>query len=236
VPKYDLEQDTPYGVASADFPITFYDRPQLMFGNLLRGDVDGMTRAMLSPTTLSPSQMKTIRDVLMPGKKVNPLLKTVLDVATNPLVISGLLVGLYKFPLGTTEPLLALKRGLLPKAAAMGPLASGLHDAMMNLRSIPGLFETLNGVLREGSKFKYKYYTKLNEIFTNAGPLTKSEYLAVAARLDGLHTVDHAMVKAMQNEPEWIAFFGGKQSPIAAILQGNMTPRAISLSDKLRPI
>ena len=54
----ELEGDTPYGIAQADFPVTVYDQPELMFGNLLRGDVDGMTRAMISPDTLSPNQMR----------------------------------------------------------------------------------------------------------------------------------------------------------------------------------
>lgn len=237
MPKaYDLDQDNPYGVASADFPITGYDRPQLAFANLLRGDVDGITRAMLSPSTLTPTQIKTVRDTLLPGKHPNPILKTITDIATNPLVIAGLVVGLWKFPLGTTEPLLALRRGLLPKAAAMDSLFSGMHGAMMNLRTHPGLFEKLNRVVETTAKFKSAYLEKANKIFLDAGPMSKVERLAVAARMDGLHNVDHDMVRLFRNEPEWQALMGGKDVPIAAGLQGRMRPNAVSLSDRVRSL
>jgi hypothetical protein len=232
--QYDLDSDNPYGVASADFPVTFYDRPQLMFGNLLQGDIDGMTRAMLSPSSLTPSQMKKVRDILMPGRKTNPILGTILDIATNPLVIIGLAVGLWKFPLGSTKSLLDLRKGLLPKVAAMGPMASKLHDAMMNLRHVPGLFENVLGITRETTEFASKHWNKVDDIFRQAGPLTKAESLLVAARLDGLHKVEHYMVKALRNEPEWKAFMGGGDIPIALNIQNSMSPRLIKLSDQLR--
>ena len=232
--EYDLNQDNPFGVASADFPVTFYDRPGLMFSNLLRGDVDGLTRAMLSPDTMSPKQLKGIQDILLKGKKPNPILKTILDVATNPLVIAGLAVGLWKFPVGSTSTLLNLRRGLLPKATAMGARASYLHDAMLNLRHIPGMFENVLGVTRETTNFASKHWSKIDDIFTKAGPLSKVEGFAVSARLDGLHKADHFLVKYLRNEPEWVAFMGGRDVPIASGVQTNMSPKLISVSDKLR--
>ena len=234
MPEYDLEEDVPYGLASADFPVVFYDQPGLMFSNLLRGDVDGITRAMLSPSTLSPTQMKTIQDTLLKGKKPNPILKTILDVATNPLVIAGLAVGLWKFPLGTTKPLLQLRRGLLPKSAAMGPLASNIHDAMTNLRHIPGLFENLLGVTKATTDFAAKHWSLADDVFVKAGQMSKADGLLVSARLDGLHKAEHYMVKALRREPEWLAFMGGKNVPIAAGIQGRMRPELMGLSDNLR--
>ncbi len=232
--EYDLEQDTPYGIASADLSFPIYERPQLMFANLLKGDVDGLTRSMLSPSTLSPRQIQTVRDILMPGKKVNPILATITDIATNPLVILGLAVGVWKFPLGTTKPILALRRGLLPKAAAMGPLSSGLHDAMMNLRSVPGLFENMLGVVQASTDFSSKQWLKLNDIFKEAGKLSKAEALQISARLDGLHKADHYLVKTLRDEPEWVAFMGGLDVPVAPGLQRSMSQKTISISDKLR--
>ena len=234
MPKYDPAEDVPYGLAGVDLPVAFYDRPQLMFGNLLLGDVDGVTRAMLSPSTLSPHQMKTVRDVLLKGKKVNPVLKTIMDVATNPLVIIGLAVGLWKYPLGTTKSLLELRRGLIPKAATMNKMFSGLHDAAMNLRTIPNMFESLLGVTRETTKFIAKHGDDANQIFLKAGGLNKVEGAMVSARLDGLHKANHYMVKALRNEPEWLAFMGGQDVPIAANIQGKMNPRLLGLSDRLR--
>ena len=189
---------------------------------------------MLSPDTLSPAQMKTVRDTLTGGKKVNPILKTILDISTNPLVIMGLVVGLWKFPLGTTTSLLTLRRGLMPKAAAMNKMMSGLHGAAMNLRTIPGMFESLLGVTRETTKFMSKYSDDANKIFKGAGRLSKAEGFAVSARLDGLHKTNHYMVKALRNEPEWVAFMGGRDIAIAPNIRQAMTPETIGLSDKLR--
>jgi len=234
MPKYDPNEDLPYGLGGADFPITFYDRPQYMFANILRGDVDGATRAMLSPSTMTPAQIKTVRDVLMPGKKPNLILKTITDIATNPLVIMGLAVGLWKFPLGTTKPILELRRGMLPKSATMGKMFSGLHDAMMNLRTIPGMFESLLGVTRETTDFIAKHGEQANKIFLKSGQLSKAEGILVAARLDGLHKYEHYMVKALRREPEWIAFMGKENVPIAPNIQNAMNPRLVGLSDRLR--
>ena len=232
--EYDPSKDIPFGIAGADFPVTFYDRPQLAFGNLLKGNIDAATRAIFSPQTLTPNEMKTVRDTLFRGKKPNLLLKTITDIATNPLVIMGLAVGLWKFPLGTTKPLLELRRGLLPKSAAMGKMMSGLHGAMMNLRSIPGMFESLLGVTSETTKFMAKYGDDANAIFLKTGRLSRAEGALVSARLDGLHKASHNMVKTLRNEPEWIAFMGGKDVPIASNIQGAMNPRLIGLSDRLR--
>ena len=88
------EDNAMWQIYEGDFPITAYDRPSLAFSNLLlRGNVDAATRAIFSPQSLSPKEMQTITKQLMGGKK-NPLIKTVLDVATNPLVIIGILMAI----------------------------------------------------------------------------------------------------------------------------------------------
>lgn len=232
----ELLEDGPVGLASVDLPATFYDRPALMFGSLLNKDLDGMTRAMLSPDTLTPSQMKTIRDELLKGKKPSPVMKTILDITTNPLVIIGLVAGL-KFPMGSTKVLLDIRNGLIPKSAAMGKMVSGLHGALMKLRTIPEAFETLWGIVRNTERFVTKYGSKANEIFREAAalkPMSKAEGYLISARLDGLHSSHHYVVKALQNEPEWVAFFGKKDIPIAANLQKSMPPRLIRAADKLK--
>src|SRR4030042_611022 len=234
--EYDLNQDTPYGIASADFPVTFYDRPSLMFGNLLRGDVDGMTRSMLSPDTLTPTQMKDVTDLLTKGKKPSPVMKTILDIATNPFVIIGLIASL-KFPMGSTKVLLDIRKGLLPKAAAMGKITGGIHGALMKLRTIPEAFETLWGIVRNTEDFATRHGTKANAIFKEASTLkavSKAEGYLVSARLDGLHTPGHYMVKALQNEPEGLAFMGAKDIPISTNIQKTMDSRLVSLSDTLK--
>lgn len=232
--KYSVEEDIPLGLAAADFPITIYDRPQLAFANLLKGNIDAMTRSIFAPQTLTPNEIQTFRNALFKGKKPNPLLKTITDIATNPLVIIGLAVGLWKFPIGSTKPLLDLAAGLLPKAAAMGKMMSGMHPAITNLRSVPGLYQSLADVVESKTRFLGKNIDDINKVFGKAGRISKVEGLMVAARLDGLHTPNHMMVKVLGSEPEIIAVMGGKNLPIAVGLKAGMRKEVSTLTGGLR--
>ena len=234
MPKYDPNLDVPYGLASVDFPISVYDRPTLAFANLLRGDVDAMTRAIFSPQTLTPNEIRGFKQALFKGKKPNPLLKTVTDMATNPLVIIGLIVGLWKFPIGSTKPLMDLAAGMLPKSVAMGKMMSGLHPAINNLRSVPGMYQALADVVESKTRFIGKQIDDINKLFGKAGRLSKVEGYQVAARLDGLHTTKHSLVKLLGNEPEIIAVMGGKNLPVAAGLKVGMRKETLNLSGGLR--
>ena len=93
------ESYVPGGMAGANFPISLYDRPTLAFSNLLmRGDIDAATRAMLSPQTLTPSELQTFKSRLLKGKKPNRILETILDVTTNPVFVIGLALS-FMYPL-----------------------------------------------------------------------------------------------------------------------------------------
>ncbi|KKK56789.1 hypothetical protein LCGC14_3061000, partial [marine sediment metagenome] len=228
------DKDIPYGLASADFPITFYDRPALAFSNLLKGDVDAMTRSIFAPQTLTPHEIQSFRNALFKGKKPNPVLKTITDIATNPLVIIGLAVGLWKFPIGSTKPLLDLAAGLLPKSVAMGKMMSGLHPAINNLRSVPGLYQSLADVVETKTKFIGKYIDDVNGLFSKAGRLSKVEGYMIAARLDGLHTPGHSLVKMLGKEPEIIRVMGGIGFPVAGGLKAGMRKEVSGLAGGMR--
>ena len=234
MPKYDPATDIPYGIGAADFPITFYDRPQLAFANLLRGNVDAMNRSIFAPQTVTPHEIQSFRNALFKGKKPSPLMKTITDMATNPLVIIGLVVGLWKFPIGSTKPLLDLAAGLMPKAIAMGKSMSGLHPAMSNLRSVPGMYQALADVVKTKIDFIETQMGTLGKVFGKAGRISKVEGYAIAARLDGLHKSSHSMVKVLGNEPEIIAVMGGKNIPVAMGLKGGMRKEVVGLYGGLR--
>ncbi len=234
MPKYNPDEDIPYGIAAADFPITFYDRPQLAFANLLRGDVDAMTRSIFAPQTLTPHEIQSFRNALFKGKKPSPLMKTITDLATNPLVIIGLAVGLWKFPIGSTKPLMDLAAGLLPKATAMSKTMSGLHPAINNLRNVPGMYQALADVVKTKIDFIETQMGTLGKAFGKAGRISKVEGYAVAARLDGLHRPSHSMVKMLGNEPEIVAIMGGKNMPIAVGLKRGMRKEVSGLYGGLR--
>ena len=234
MPKYNPDEDVPYGIAAADFPITFYDRPQLAFANLLRGDVDAMTRSIFAPQTLTPHEIQSFRNALFKGKKPSPLMKTITDIATNPLVIIGLAVGLWKFPIGSTKPLIDLAAGMLPKATAMSKSMSGLHPGITNLRSVPGMYQALADVVKTKIDFIGTQMDDLGRLFGKAGRISKVEGYMVAARLDGLHRSSHSMVKLLGNEPEIIAVMGGKGMPIAPGLKRGMRKEVSNLYGGLR--
>lgn len=234
MPQYDPNTDVPYGIAAADFPITFYDRPQLAFSNLIKGNVDAATRSIFAPQTLTPSEIQSFRNVLFKDKKPNPLLKAITDIATNPLVIIGLAVGLYKFPIGSTKPILDLMKGLTPKANSMGKLMSGLHPAIYNLRSIPGMYESLAEVVSTKTKFLGQHIDDINKIFTKAGRISKNEGYQIAAWLDGLHTPNHQLVRMLGSEPEIQAVMRGKNVAVAGGVKNLMRKETSTLADSLR--
>ena len=232
--KYNPDEDVPYGIAATDFPTTVYDRPQLAFANLLRGDVDAMTRSIFAPQTLTPHEIQSFRNALFKGKKPDPILKTITDIATNPFVIIGLAVGLWKFPIGSTKPLIDLAAGLMPKAVSMGKTMSGLHPAINNLRSVPGMYQALADVVSSKTKFISQQVGAIEKFFGKAGRISKVEGFAVAARLDGLHKPSHQMVKMLGNEPEIVAVMGGRGVPIAPGLKTGMRKEVQGLYGSMR--
>ncbi len=233
MPKYNPDEDIPYGIAAADFPITFYDRPQLAFANLLKGDVDAMTRSIFAPQTLTPHEIQSFRNALFKGKKPDPILKTITDIATNPLVIIGLAASLY-WPIGGTKPLMALAAGLIPKAKAMGQAMSYVHPAIYNLRSVPGLYQAFADSVSAKTKFITKHIDGIDKAFGQAGRISKAEGYMVAARLDGLNTTKHSLVKMLGSEPEIVAVLGGKNLPIAPGLKVGMRKEVSTLTGNLR--
>jgi len=147
---------TPFDQYDADFPISAYDRPTLAMSNLLlRGDIDAATRAIFSPDTLSPAEMQTMRSQIA-GPKPHPLVKTVLDVATNPLVIVGLIGGYLLFPAASPKALLQMYQNLraAPPINAIGRFVTG---AFARLRQYPGLHGELMGLSRDSAAFAGKW-------------------------------------------------------------------------------
>ncbi|MFH0981800.1 MAG: hypothetical protein V2A79_09705 [Planctomycetota bacterium] len=142
----------------AEFPVTAYDRPTLAMSNLLlRGDIDAATRAIFTPETLSPRELQTMR-MRIAGPKPHPLVKTVLDVATNPLVIIGLIGGYLAFPTMKMEgpALLEFYQGLR-KAPPVGAIGRFVTGAFARLRSYPGLHEAVMGLERSAAQFSARH-------------------------------------------------------------------------------
>jgi len=118
----------------SSLPANFYDRPTHALSNLLlRGDVDAATRAIFAPNTLTPTELQTFSNKLL-GPKPNTLVKTITDIATNPLVILGLVAGYLIWPL-KGDAVFKLATGL-KQAPPVGALSSWAHSAFANLRNL----------------------------------------------------------------------------------------------------
>ena len=218
--SYDL--DPILDVEAGDWPITAYDRPGLALSNLLlRGDVDAATRAMFSPQSLTPAELETFSRRLLGGRP-NPLAKTLVDIATNPIVILGALVSL-KYPIGTTRPLYELAKGLR-SAPAVGRSMSYVHSAFANLRNLPGLWDKLTRFEKAGLDFHQKFGLRFNEFFVKGVP-SRLEGRAIALRLQDWHKPGNIL---QQIYPEVGA------EPLAPGLQAKMKGEHLGLTSQLR--
>lgn len=125
--------DPDYGI---EFPVNVYDRPMLAMSNLLlRGNVDAATRSIFTPDTLSPAEMQTLTNRFA-GKNPNLLIKTILDVATNPLVIAGLVGGYLLWPAAGPATLSKVFTGLragVPKTGLLGQFVGGSFTRLRHL-------------------------------------------------------------------------------------------------------
>lgn len=156
----------------AEFPISAYDRPTLAMSNLLlRGDIDAATRAMFSPETLSPRELQTMR-MQIGGRNPHPLVKTVLDVATNPLVIIGLIGGYMVFPTMKPAAMLEFYQGLR-KAPPLGAIGRFVTGAFARLRSYPGLHDAIMGLERSAGAFTARHTDDFVNAYGNVASAAK---------------------------------------------------------------
>jgi len=226
--RYDPETDVPrYGLGSIEFPTTVYDRGSLAFSNVLRGDLDAASRSILSPQDLSPAEAQTLTNKLL-GDNPNPLLKTLVDVATNPLVVAGLLAGVVFWPLGTTAPLTMLAKGLGPKAKHIGRLMRYPSGAMSYMKGVGktvgkewvGLWEKYSAVLKQQSDWLSKYNQGLDKIYkaniAKYGTKLTPDDVRVAGMIadterGGVNLVGRAfdVTKAGPRNPEMYNYFKG---------------------------
>jgi hypothetical protein len=214
----------------ADFPVTLYDRPTLAMSNLLlRGDIDAATRAIFTPQTLSPGEMQTMRAKLA-GSNPHPVVKTVLDVATNPLVLLGLIGGYLIYPSASPQALLQLYQGLraAPPMGAIGRFVSG---AFARLRQYPGLHDNIMGLGRDSMGFVTKWGDEFREAYGTVPGVGKGNPAGhlMALKLQGLDKTGSRMAK-------FYGKHGLKDVPIVQGAQGVLTPQQLSATQKTRNI
>ena len=217
--------DPDYG---AEFPISLYDRPMLAMSNLLlRGDVDAATRAIFTPQTLSPQEMETLRRRFA-GPKPGPLVRTILDVATNPLVIAGLVGGYLLWPAAGPETLRRVFTSLQKAVPKSGLLGSWVGAAYTRLRHLPGLQPLLKDVERATAKFVEDWH----------GPRADA-YGGLGAGVGKNGAAGHRLAYKAQGwdqGPGELGHTWGIQGPITPRLQEKMSPAEIAAAARMQNV
>jgi len=204
-----------------DLPFSVYDRPTLMLSNLLlRGDVDAATRAIFAPNSLTPTETQTFKNKLL-GPKPNKLMATLVDVATNPLVILGLVAGYLVWPIrGAAATKLAAG---LTKAPPVGALSSWANSAFTNMRNLPGVYDKFVTVADDATSFITKYRDEFHAALKGTN-IDETSAMAMAMRQQGWH-------KAGANiQGRWGL---SKTRPIMTNYQGKATREMISAGDRI---
>jgi hypothetical protein len=200
----------------ADWPVSIYERPLYAMSNLLmRGDVDAATRSIFQPDTLSPSEMQTITNRIA-GPNPNPLMKTILDVATNPLVIMGLIGGYLLYPAVGKDVLakvfLNMRKGV-PETGLVGRFVGGSFTRMRHLVTHTG--ESMHAAIADMNGSILKYVTKDQELRAAAhGSITSVRgQRQIAMELQGY---------ASRGDEGMVKIFKMANTPVSPGLQGKM--------------
>lgn len=111
-------QTTPVG-----FPDNAYERFNMAFGNIAKGNLSATTRALFSPDSLSPNERNVLR--FFKDQKGIPatMLQTAWNMATNPLTIIGLLVSI-RFPIANARELFKVMKNSIGTSKKIDPVTA----------------------------------------------------------------------------------------------------------------
>jgi hypothetical protein len=212
-----------------DFPVSAYDAPKLALMNLMKGNMSATMRSIFQQDTLSPEEMESMRSRWAP-KVTNPILKTAMELSTNPLVWIGVILSL-KFKTASPDMLYKLGRDSKVLAKSIGPLAGWMHAPLARVRHIEGLQDDLIGMVKATADFETEVASMIakpvKKFVEVAGRrITHKDELMLAAYLENWHKPTHA-VKAVK---------GYKDIPIIPDLVAKMGPDLKQLGDSLKGV
>lgn len=223
----------------AMIPTTVYERGKLAGGALLGGQVDAATAAIFAPMELSPSELQGIRDRLTGHNKYadNPFIKTILDTATNPIVMIGAFLALGPWgKVMNIKQLSALMSEGTGYTRAVSPLMRGLVSPITSLREIwnTGWFNHVLDIMRHTSLF-------FKEMLPRAGEAAKAAELKLGRKLTDREWVQvHAYVEDWHKAVNPLSTSWHKkypilrEKPLAPGLERAMAPEVKELAQNLR--
>jgi len=166
------------------FPMNSYDRARLAFANAARLDLDGTVRAIFQPTTLSPQQRKSFSQEYAG----DPLMQAVVDTATNPLVIIGVLLHL-RFPLLKAHEIFKM-RHRASQSSGLSWLGRNISNLMSILDDRPDLWKIISGASKRSRGWVLNNYEPIQKAFQTAF----TSKLGRGPTEEELHIISH-MVK-----------------------------------------
>jgi len=178
-------------------PTSVYDRGSLFASNLLQGKLDASTVSLFAPMDLSPSEIDQLKRALTAnGKRAeNPILKTITDLASNPIVWIGMALALG--PWGKTaniKHLASLMKEGKSYMREVSPLMRGLLSPFTALRNLwhTGIMDKMLDVVGTTAEFQSRHFESYQSIVRTAQKslgrhVTKREWRLVDAFLRGWH-------------------------------------------------
>lgn len=179
-------------VGQADFPLSIYDAPGRSLANIARGKPSAALSSIFSPDSLSPDELDTFGDKLVKGMNLedNPILKTLVEVSTNPLIIGGLLLG-AAYPTASPSMFRQFATQVGKQAPKVMHLTRGMHSPLARLRNVPKIGDILTDMMRDTtsymSRFTAPWQDAIEQYTKHNGSLSKREWKMLGAYLEEWH-------------------------------------------------
>lgn len=218
-------------------------RPSLVAANLLRADPKAAARALFKPSSLSPSEARTIvREFGLGGG----LLGTIFEALTDPLVVLGAILA-YRFPVGSLKSLTRagkqiaeadLRGGLLP------PFLREVFTSPITVLRSTELWDPLIDVGSGRKVFLERHLPRLHEAAQKyekkvGRPIDRFHQTLAVAVLDGMETQYPEALKYFKNPGinpatgvAWAK--GSMRSPFDTKALGKYVDEAPGLRDFIR--
>lgn len=121
-------------------PLSLYDRPAVAVANLARGRFKQAAQALVSPNELSPEDRKSMVD----RWGLTGATRTIAEIATNPLVIMGLILHM-RYPVLGAKALAKFKAGVADYANRAGVILRNVGTLQTNFKNtkIPRIVDEL---------------------------------------------------------------------------------------------
>ena len=192
-----------------------YDRPGLALANVIAGRPGAAVQSLVSPDSLSPEERKSLADKYGASR----FGRIVLSVATNPLVIMGLLMHV-RYPVASAKMLMKFKSNVLDYANRAGLVlrnVSSLHTNFANTK-IPDLADDLMFSI---DKTKAKYMEAVGPAMDKLkAPLQQADLTRIGLWLENAFAKDNWMVERFKlPAPVWTGRLSPEHMEVAQALK-----------------